>query len=261
MISRRSFVLARGRSRGSESWTVENLAERVFVWSPRLFSFSHRTLSSIRHPYIAVVNDMVDSGGHKKSKRVELLLGALTESRDEEKKWMRISLMFDSMLTADVVDKLRRKVSLNIDVMMRIEVLWNGLGGVAHEVVKEDGYKAFHYKLYSYLLNIDDVSVVTSTSTAISEDYAYDERGNNGVTFEFFAVSMLELADNWTRTRDTNDFVNFLTDIYERCVKTKQRPIVRGILPRCEKTAYFSGGIIRKVVEGDTVTYVKAKQS
>nr|CCC95900.1 unnamed protein product [Trypanosoma congolense IL3000] len=259
VMPQKSFLTGRRSPKGSESSAVEILAERVFVWCPRLFSFSHRVLSSVRHPYLAVTLDRVDYDGRKRNNRIELLLGALTESRDEENKWTRVAQMFDSMLTADVLDKLRRKVALSADVMICIETLWNGVGGVVHGILKEDDYKALHYKLYSFLLNIDDVNVVTSSSAAISEDFIYDQRNNVGVTFEYFAISMLELADNWTRTRDVSDYINFLRDINKRCVKSVERPSVRPPLPYCRKSAFFSGGIIRKVADGDSVSYEKVE--
>ncbi|KAH8613409.1 hypothetical protein ERJ75_000793200 [Trypanosoma vivax] len=258
-MSRRATVGTRHRSKANDTSSVEGLVERVFISSPRVFSFSHRVLPSIRHPYIAVILDMVNSDGYKKASRVEVLLGALTEYRDEERKWTRVGSMFDTKLTAEMIDTFRRKVSLDMDVMMCIEKLWNNLGGPICGAVREEEYRAFHYKLFSYLLNIDDVSVVTSTSTAIAEDYVYDERNNNGVVFESFAISVLELADNWTKSREVRDFVHFLTDINNRCSIRKAPRLARHVLPYCEGSAYFAGGVVSKAKEGDKEIFVRTR--
>ncbi|RNF04626.1 uncharacterized protein Tco025E_07935 [Trypanosoma conorhini] len=251
---------AYSRPKGKAQWTVENFAERVFISNPRLFSFSHRGLVSLRHPYTAVVVDMVDSDPSRKVNRLEELLGALLQSRDEERKWTRVATMFDTKLTGEEIDAFRRKISLNPQIRLCIEALWVYLGGLFNGVVLEDEYKAFHFKLYSYLLRIDSVSVVTSTSAAILEDFAYDKRGAVGVEFGSFAISMLELADNWTRTRELEEYIHFLRDIRDTCLEKKQHHSVKEVfVPNYKAPVYFSGGLVCRVQEGDKVVYSRKR--
>ncbi|KEG14762.1 hypothetical protein DQ04_00321310 [Trypanosoma grayi] len=259
-MRRRSLKPTYKRSKGKANWTVENFAERVFISCPRVFSFSHRVLTSLRHPYLAVVVDLVDSDYYRKKSRVEELLGALLQSRDEEPKWARVASMFDSKLTAEEIDLLRRKVSLNTGIRVCIETIWAALGGVSYGVIKEEEYKGFHYKLYSYLLKIDNVSVVTSTSAAIAEDFMYDKKNDYGVTFGPFAISMLELTDNWTKTRDPDEYVLFLRGIIDRCLtKRPCIPTKQDDIPLYKYPVYFSGGLVCRIEEGDHVRYVKTK--
>ncbi|ORC88449.1 uncharacterized protein TM35_000173210 [Trypanosoma theileri] len=249
-----------GRLRGKVGWTVENFAERIFISSPRLFSFSHRVLGSLRHPYVVVVVDLLNSNSCANKNRVEEFMGAFLQSREEEEKWGRVASMFDSKLTAEEVDTLRRKVSLNADIRISIEALWSGLGGVSNGVVKEDDYNTFHFRMYSYLLGIDNVSAITSTSASVLEDFIYDKRGGNGVPFGSFAVSMLELADNWTRTRKPDDYVRFLNDVHDNCLpRPPKLPAKHDISLSYEKPVYFSGGLVCRVDDDDHVEYVKKK--
>lgn len=248
------------RPKGKANWTVENFAERVFISRPRLFSFSHRVLTSLRHPYLSVVVELVDSEAFRKKDRVGELLGALVQSRDEEHKWNRVASMFDLKLTAEEVDGFRRKISLNHEIGVYIEKIWSRLGGITNKVIKEDEYRAFHYKLYSYLLNIDSVNVISSSSVAVSEDYAYDKRDNVGVTFGSFAVSMLELADNWTKTREQDEYISFFKNIHDTCLETRKLQFSQSdVIPNYEKPLYFSFGIITQVEKNDDVVFVKQK--
>ncbi|KAH9578626.1 hypothetical protein LSM04_000955 [Trypanosoma melophagium] len=247
------------RLKGKSGWSVENFAERIFISSPRLFSFSHRVLGSLRHPYVVVVVDLLDSDSYASKNRVEEFMGALLQSRDEEEKWARVASMFDSKLTAEEVDALRRKVSLNAEIKISIEALWDGLGGVSNGLIKEDDYKTFHFKMYSYLLGIDNVSAITATSAAVSEDFIYDKRGSNGVPFGSFAVSMLELADNWTRTRKPEDYVRFLNEVCENCLPSQQKQPPKHVALSYKKPVFFSGGLVCRVDGGDHVMYVKKK--
>ncbi|ESL08420.1 hypothetical protein TRSC58_03877 [Trypanosoma rangeli SC58] len=249
-----------GRPKGKAQWTVESFAERIFISNPRLFSFSHRVLLSLRHPYTAVVVDVIDSDPSRKKDRLEEILGALLQSRDEERKWMRVATMFDSKLTAEEIDVFRRKISLNPEIRLCIETLWTQVGGISNGVVLEEDYKAFHVSLYSYLLRIDSVSVATSSSAAILEDFNYDKRGAVGVDFGSFAISMLELADNWTRTRELEEYIHFFTDIYKNCLEKKHLHSVREVfVPIYKAPVYFAGGLICRVQEGDKVVFSRKR--
>ncbi|EKF33147.1 hypothetical protein MOQ_002991 [Trypanosoma cruzi marinkellei] len=247
-------------SKGKSQWTVENLAERIFISSPRLFSFSHRGLVSLRHPYTSVVLDLVDSDAYRKKDRLEELLGALLQSRDEERKWERVAKMFDTKLTAEEIDSFRRKISLHREIRLCIEELWADLGGISNGVILEDSHKVFHFRLYSYILRIDNVSVVTSTSASISEDFTYDKRGAVGVEFGSFAVSILELADNWTKTREVEEYIHFLRSIHDNCiVKNRSYSLKEDNIPSYKAPVFFSGGLVCRVQEGDNVVYSKKK--
>ncbi|RNF05654.1 hypothetical protein TraAM80_04487 [Trypanosoma rangeli] len=249
-----------GRPKGKSQSTVESFAERIFISNPRLFSFSHRVLLSLRHPYTAVVVDVVDSDPSREKDRLEEILGALLQSRDEERKWTRVATMFDLKLTAEEIDVCRRKISLNPEIRVRIESLWTQLGGISNGVVLEEDYKAFHVSLYSYLLKIDSVSVATSSCAAIVEDFTYDKRGAVGVDFGSFAISMLELADNWTRTREVAEYIHFFSDIYDNCLKKKHLRSSREVfVPNYKAPVYFSGGLVCRAQEGDKVVFSRKR--
>lgn len=240
----------------------ERLAERVFVESPRTFSFSHRQPGSLRHPYLSLVVDLVECiPAHK---RVESILEALLDAKDEGGKWQRVGAIFDSKIEAPEIDKRRMEILTSPEVMSKIESLWSLLGGTQGSFLTVDIYRRFHALMYAVILGSDDVSLTAATITTVNEDYAYDARDFAGVSYGSFALSMLEIADNWTKSRNPADYAAFLQSLVEA-----HDPTMRCFTSVCQTAAvattdfslsdnvFFSGGLLVKHQVENHVQYTK----
>lgn len=244
-----------------KKFTVERLAERVFVSFPRVISFSHRTLGSLRHPFLPLVLESVRDTYSSQNGIVNGLLEALLECQQESEKWGRVEQMFDSKMDNQDLDSKRSSIMLSFDIASKIEALWTiALGGTDSDMINEECYQSFHQFLYFSVFEFDDVSLIPATLSAIKDDFEFDSRGREGVTFEAFAVSILEFVDNWTKTREIRDYVSFLQQI----VNKKLPP--RGTPPREDKPKYtlppnpfFSGGLLSKRFVNDHVEYYKCE--
>lgn len=243
-----------------KKYNVERLAERVFVSCPRVISFSHRGLCSVRHPFLPLVMDSLpDSPAYQKKSLVDGLLAALLESQQETEKWSRVEQMFDSKMHYSDLDTKRNDIMLSYPVTSKIEALWTiALNGKHSTVLTEESYHLFHQLLYAIVFKTDDRSLKPATIGAIKEDYEYDTRGREGVSFESFSISILEFADNWTPSREVRDYVSFLENIV--CVlrpphETPDAPEVEKV--SIPDAAYFSSALLSKRLVNGRIEYYK----
>lgn len=229
-------------------FNVERLAERVFVSFPRAISFSHRNVSSLRHPFLPLALECIRTKRSASKSVVNEILEALLESNNEAPKWERVSQMFDSQMHNEDLDKKRSELMVSGEITSKIESLWSiALAGSVNELLFEEDYKYFHQYLYSYVLDASDLSLIPATIGPIMEDFEFDCRGREGVTFEAFAVSMLEFADNWTNSRNVRDYALFLEGIVNRVSPLNDRknpPVQRSFI--VPENAFFSGGLLAK---------------
>lgn len=244
-----------------KKYTVERLAERIFVSFPRVISFSHRNLSSLRHPFLSLAVESVRAMTSNHSSYISGLLEALLESQQEADKWGRVELMFDSQMHNPDLDSRRSNVMLSFEVTSKIEALWSiALGGKSSNLLTEDSYQYFQQFLYFYVFGVDDVSLIPATLSATKEDFEFDSRGREGVTFEAFAVSMMEFVDNWTNTRETRDYVLFLEGIVNKAIPPREIPDPEEKPPlTLPKNPCFSGGLLGKRSVNGYVEYYKCE--
>eukprot|EP00796_Vickermania_ingenoplastis_P013353 gene13353-9185_t len=242
-----------------KKFTVERLAERIFVTFPRVISFSHRNLSSLRHPYLPLALESVRDMASNQNGIVNGLLEALLESQQESEKWGRVEQMFDTKMDNEDLDSRRTSVMLSFDVTSKIEALWAiAQGGKESSLLSMENYHYLQQFLYSAVFELDDVSLIPATLNATKDDYDFDSRGRDGVTFEAFAVSMLEFADNWTPSRETRDYVSFLQSIINKKVPPREMRDPSEKPPfTLPKKPYFSGGLLAKRSVNGYIEYYK----
>lgn len=244
-----------------KSFTPERLAKIVFVEAPRTFSFSHRPPGSLRHPYLPFVLDLMETV--PVHKRVECILEAFLDAKNEAEKWKRVGAVFDAKMSSPEFDKKRTEILTSAEVMVRVEALWSLLGGTQGSFLTNDVYRQFHTRLYSILLGSDDVSLAAATITAVNEDYAYDARDFAGISYGSFALSVLEVADNWTKSRQPTEYAAFFQRILDSLVPVSRRfssqpPPPNPLTEIClSENVFFCGGILIKHQSENHVQYAK----
>ncbi|AIO00942.1 hypothetical protein LPMP_320550 [Leishmania panamensis] len=252
----KSTQLRKQTLRDGRKSRVEKLVELVFIKSPRTLSFSHRSLGSLRHPYSSLICEMSAAFTSTKDK-ITYLLEAFSDAKAEMQIWMRVERIFDSKLADVLMEKMKFELLLSSELLHRFEVLWSRLGGVSGGIISEDAYKQFQQLLYVVLFGIEDMALLPATRQFILEDYQYDSRGNIGVDFGSFANSMLELVDNWTRSRIVADYVEFVDRIIE-CYPASSAQSCKAHAPdefTLSREAFFRGGVVVPKVECEQVVY------
>ncbi|KAG5496110.1 hypothetical protein JKF63_02411 [Porcisia hertigi] len=237
---------------------VERLVERIFINYPRTLSFSHRSLGSLRHPYTSLISDTASRYTSTKRK-ITYLLEALLDAKSEKQAWMRVERIFDCMLGDSLMEKMKLDILLCSELLQRFELLWTRLGGASGGTISEDAYKQFQQQLYFTLLGVEDMSLLPATMQFILEDYQYDSQGKSGIEFSGFANSMLELADNWTRSREAADFVAFMDQIIE-CLSPSAAQSLKADAPSeftLNKEAFFRAGVVVPRVENEKTVYYR----
>lgn len=242
-------------------YTVERLAERVFVSFPRVISFSHRRLTSLRHPFLPLAVECVQTKAKNTSYYIGKLLEALLESSNEAEKWNRVEYMFDSQMHNEDLDKKRTSLLLSVEITIKIEALWSIAlrGKKDNGMLSEENYQYFHQFLYFSTFNIEDLSLVPGLIGPIKEDFEFDCSGREGVTFESFAVSMLEFADNWTGSREPSDYALFLDKIIKKVLPPKEVTYNPRPEYKIPPTAFFSGGLLGRRSVNNYVEYYKCR--
>lgn len=244
--------------RDGRKLAVEKLVERVFIRNTRTFGFSHRALGSLRHPYTNLICDGCASRASNQDK-LTYLLKVFLEAKDEKETWMRIERIFDSKLGDELMESFKLNLLRSTELLQRLEVLWSRLGGESGGLITEDSYKQFHQQLYFTVFGIDDMALLPATMQFILEDYQYDSQGKNGIEFGAFASSMLELTDNWTRTRTIADFSAFMDRIIGFYPATTPPPKAKRASDgfTLNQETFFRGGVVVPRVENGVTEYYR----
>jgi hypothetical protein len=197
---------------------LEAGAERVFVSHPRMFSFSHRNLQSLRHPYLPAAVAQVEAELARVKRnwqsRGERLSDLLTEGtshiRIEETRWRLIGQMLDGVLGEQDISDRRQLVIENPTLRRSLENWWCKVGGSTGKGVEEAAYKRVHQGLYTAVLQLQDTSLQGVINKAIDADWVVDSEGSGEVPFGRFYLSLLEIADNWIARCDGEAYGNYL---------------------------------------------------
>lgn len=243
--------------RDARKATIEKLVERVFIRKPRTFSFSHRSTGSLRHPYTQLIYE-ASYGASARSDRLTYILEAFLDAKKEKEHWQRVERIFDSKLADAHMEKMKLDLLFSADLLQCFEVLWSRIGGVSGGFLSEEAYRQFQQQLYSTLLDINDIALVPATMQFIQEDMHSDCQSDAGLDFAGFASSMLELADNWTPTRNVSDYIAFMRRITEAFAEVPHSPTATAQDAEftLNQDTFFRGGVICPV-EADGVTLYK----
>jgi hypothetical protein len=232
-------------SRDARKVTVEKLVERVFIKKPRTLSFSHRSIGSLRHPYTQLVYE-ASFGSNARGDRVTYLLEALLDAKKEKEHWQRVERIFDSKLGDEHMEKMKLDLLFSPELIESFEVLWSCIGGISGGFLTEEAYRQFQQQLYFTLLDVNDIALVPATMQFIQEDMHSDCQNEAGLDFGGFATSMLELADNWTPSRNTADYVAFMhriIDAFAAVPNTHSTATQDGDFTLNQDT-FFRGGVV-----------------
>lgn len=195
-------------------------ADRVFVTHPRLFSFSHRGLTSIRHPYLpfAVSHAAAEVGRAKRQWQTkhERLCDMLTPSspamKTEEERWRNVAYMLDSVMFEHDLSA-RRTAAIELPTVRRaLETLWCQAGGTTTSGVGLTAYERLHSYAYEKLVGTTD-ALRPIFAQAIEADFELDRDGTSAVPFGRFYIGLLEIADNWLTSCDGDAYAAFLQDL------------------------------------------------
>jgi hypothetical protein len=198
--------------------SIEKFGERVFVTNPRMFSFTHRAPTSIRHPNLPVVIQTVEADLARAKKvqmtRSEKLSEALNEIASEDERWKIVSRMLDSKLFEDDISARRQHAIDTPSLRRALETWWCKAGGTPLRGIPEDSYKTLHAALYAELLQAE-LAIHSVITKGIHQDWLYDSEGRGEVAFGRFYICMLEVADNWVPNCDGDAYGNFLIKLLE----------------------------------------------
>lgn len=198
---------------------------RLLVFGPRLYPFSHRDVCSIRHPRTSCVawRKKIAFGAAKASRLEKLsaldsMNGLLPE---EAEKWKELAVLHETITPKVVpVQRAREALSDDLSISKAISRLWiRATGTLTTDGVfmNQQQYCLFESRLYAQLF---DRQSILDALDPIEKDYIYDSMvtkqggtDREGVSFEAFTSSMMELADNWTATGSPTEYAALLYDL------------------------------------------------
>lgn len=207
--------------------TIESLGERVFLTSPRMFSFSHRCATSVRHPFVpsAVTTLTAEAeqrsaaskkgGGMSTTAKAERMSEYFADSTEEDK-WKAVAKMLDSVLFEKDISQRRQLAIENATLRRALETWWCKAGGTPTRGITEESYKHIHNLVYRDLLNVNDVCMHGIITKSISHDWQWDSAGKGEVDFGRWYMSLLEIADNWVASCDGEQYGQFLVGLGQR---------------------------------------------
>jgi len=255
--------------------------EYLFVTRPRFLSFSHRTIHSLRHPRTAFIQYLEESGinnnnpvvatngtttgmitsrrGRRASidrpvKKLERLdLSTNVAYREEEEfTWVEIGHVFDSVCFEPGTELVAKCecVLQPWAVHRQVELWWNFLG-CGKDRMTVEMYTALHRALFSTLMQ-EPISEIPLQilKNSIDVDWVVDSRGGSSVSYGQFAMSMLEIADNWTNCVDADGYAKFLAELLEKIKLWYEEPAIaptKTADERAEEWKEVKKSIIRQV--------------
>ena len=202
---------------------VQAGAERVFVTHPRVFSFSSRSLASLRHPYLPLALAQAEADLAKvkrqfqtKAERLADILTPTAQSfKFEEERWTHVGFMLDTILFEDQISVRRDALMNATNVVRETESLWSRAVEPGGQISREQ-YVKLHLHLYDRLLCVSDPSLSALIATAIDEDWRLDNiDGADSIAFSTFFISVLEVADNWIPVRDPEAYATFIAHAFD----------------------------------------------
>lgn len=203
------------REKTAKVGMIERLGERVFVTSPRMLSFSHRSQISLRHPYLPYLLSQVESEHTKPTKRGavvtrgELLVENLQDVDDDER-WRAVARMIDSKMFEKDISQRRQHALENAALRRALETWWCKAGGTTSKGVSEESYRQIHNAMFREILNVHDLTLHAIVTKSVSQDWLVDSEGKGEVSFGRWYVSLLEIADNWVPNCEGENYGLFL---------------------------------------------------
>jgi hypothetical protein len=184
---------------------IQQGADRVFVDYPRLFAFSSRALSSLKHPFLPLAVDQADAelarGKRTFQTKGERLADILTPSsvsfKYQEDRWANVGFMLDSVVFEDQISARREAVMSSSATIRAVETLWVKAGGTKDGGLDFPAYCKLHQFLYTKLLLVNDAALQPLLEQAVQADWELDRSSDSEVNFGNFFLCLLEVADNW----------------------------------------------------------------
>ena len=203
------------REKTAKGGMIERLGERVFVTSPRMLSFSHRSQISLRHPYLPYLVSQVEAEQGKTTKRGavstrgEMLVENLQDVDDDER-WRAVARMIDSKMFEKDISQRRQHALENAALRRALETWWCKAGGTTTKGVSEESYRQIHNAMFREILNVHDLTLHAIVTKSVSQDWLVDSEGKGEVPFGRWYVSLLEIADNWVPNCEGENYGLFL---------------------------------------------------
>eukprot|EP00759_Apiculatamorpha_spiralis_P012896 PhF_6_TR19745/c0_g1_i1/m.28812 len=227
--------------------------EYVFVTNPRIFSFSHRGIHSLRHPRLSFVQYQDEFGMNvgtaqqptsrrgrrmsiekptKKHERIDLTSNA-NYKEEEEFVWLELGHVFDTVCfeKGSEIENRRDAVLTNWTVQRMLELWWAFFSNGSQYITKET-YASLQRALTCHLLRESPLEFPSETLALMTEcDWTVDvDPDVGGVTYSNFSISLLELADNWNSSLDPESYGRYLDQLltnvklwYEEPKKVEQK--------------------------------------
>lgn len=254
----------RNEEEAKKGLLIASYAEHVFMKAARSIPFTHRTLLSLRHPFTEHLRGraLKRTGGTKAEGTVQVnfLLRELMRVETVVDQWKRVGDIFDAKADVATFDETREAMCVSSAITVAIEALWGAIPKARPETLDEAAYHAFHCGLASWLFRVEDMGLLSVLAPAFHADYMVDAGDGEGVTFPAFALSMLELADNWVASRDIAEMTRLLQDARTHAVPAAAasraastsasavgapRRATAG-LSELSECVYYSGGIMER---------------
>jgi hypothetical protein len=216
--------------------------QRLLVFAPRLLTFSHRGICSVRHPrlsYRVWARKIAWNAGAADASRAHLL-----DTRDhallsaEAARWRTAGAAIEAVnRNVPAVGEALQRVRESASMQHSLARIWQRIVGAPPPaaVGTDDGaetmghmtrgqYVHFELRLYNIYFSraaaMDAVDAIAADFALDSEPVALLAKARDaggaaplGVTFDGFCEGMVELADNWTATTRVAEYAAFLADL------------------------------------------------
>ena len=219
--------------------------ERLFSSHPRLVPFSHRPLCSLRHPYTR--HCALEAGTPRRAKSRGHSLGGAggaassvgpqqdaasfagrlrfrqpAAAQAEEKKWTELAHLAD-LVSAEGEVAARRVGILRSSAFLRaVDELWQAaVAGVTMTKAEHTDVTCAAWRLFAgcYMEPGSDFFTIMMRGSEL--DWVVDSGGAARLAYGEFAVSVLELADNWTSVQTDAAYAGTVARLTEALAAAK----------------------------------------
>eukprot|EP00755_Sulcionema_specki_P023461 Sspe_Gene.14311::Locus_4945_Transcript_1_1_Confidence_1.000_Length_1199::g.14311::m.14311 len=194
--------------------------EHLFVLAPKLTSFTHRHIQSVRHPVHAHRKWGVQVGPQDVDHQPKNPRGR-DVPKQEEIRWGAAAAAQAEVAHRHEVRRHRRDI-LNSQSFQTVCRKWwvHALGDeqsnpapVYTQLLTRQAYSYVEVQLNKELIAPDNLLQAVD---AIHADYTVDCGGADGVSFPRYCQSLLEVCDTWTSTTEEEEYVALLLDLMNR---------------------------------------------